>query len=278
MRDDQASTTARMVAAQRQAFDRPSTTYGRPEDDDRLQADVAQGMTARESFMTRYLRVRTAFFDRAVVGAIDDGIAQIVVAGAGYDGRSLRFARPGVRWFEVDHPATQHDKQRRLARLGIDPGDVAFVPADFRHDDVAGSLAGAGLDPGVDACFLCEGVLAYLERPVAAALLGALRRAGAPGSSMATELPLAVTSTRARARRGRLHTTVAGLGEPLELVLAREAVTPFFARCGWDVARAADARGTDLSESESSVAFVVARASTLPPGATGADPQRRRPG
>ena len=80
--------------------------------------------------MRDYLDARTRFFDRVVVGAIGRGVRQIVVGAAGYDGRAFRYAKPGVRWFEVDHPATQRDKQERLARLGLGrpPGAVRRRP------------------------------------------------------------------------------------------------------------------------------------------------------
>jgi hypothetical protein len=62
-----------------------------------------------------------------VVAAIDRGVRQVVVGAAGYDGRAFRYAKPGARWFEVDHPATQRDK---LARLGLDASHVRFIEAD----------------------------------------------------------------------------------------------------------------------------------------------------
>jgi len=66
---------------------------------------------------------------------------------AGYDGRGLRYAKPGVRWFEVDHPDTQRDKLQRLAQLAITTPDVTFVAADLVADDVAAALMGAGFEP-----------------------------------------------------------------------------------------------------------------------------------
>ena len=66
-----------------------------------------------------FIRARTVFFDDAVLDAIDRGVKQVVILGAGYDGRALRFRTPGVQFFEVDHPATQVDKLRRLAYLGV---------------------------------------------------------------------------------------------------------------------------------------------------------------
>jgi O-methyltransferase involved in polyketide biosynthesis len=106
MRAGEASATARRVAAQRLSFQRVATATGRPQDDQRLQADVASGIEVRTTRMTLYLRARTAFFDRIVVESIDAGTDQVVVVGAGYDGRSLRYAKPGVRCRSVLEPAS----------------------------------------------------------------------------------------------------------------------------------------------------------------------------
>src|SRR5204863_5794277 len=96
--------------------------------------------------MVRYLAARTAFFDRVVVRALERGVRQVVIAAAGYDGRALRYAKDEVRWFEVDHPDTQADKRERLARLGLRGDEIAFVAADFAHDDVGDGLRAAGHD------------------------------------------------------------------------------------------------------------------------------------
>ena len=90
--------------------------------------------------MTRHLQARTEFMDHMVVDAIHNGTKQFVIVGAGYDGRSLRYAAPGTRWYELDHPATQSDKRARLERLGIDVSAVGFAAADFARDDVAAAL------------------------------------------------------------------------------------------------------------------------------------------
>src|SRR5260370_26697945 len=93
--------------------------YGAAAAGQTLSADEAAGQEPAAGRMREYLEARTRFFDRVVIGAIDRGVRQIVVGAAGYDGRALRYARSGVRWFEVDHPATQRDKRDRLARLRL---------------------------------------------------------------------------------------------------------------------------------------------------------------
>src|ERR1700760_1905393 len=165
MEDGGPSQTARRVAAYRLDFTRIPADYGDPAADHALAVDVAAGRQAPAGRMHDYLAARTTFFDRTVTGALGRGVTQVVVGAAGYDGRAFRYAKPGVRWFEVDHPATQAHKLARIARLGLDTRHIAFVAADFAADPVADLLSAAGLDTGRAALFLLEGVAVYLEQP-----------------------------------------------------------------------------------------------------------------
>jgi hypothetical protein len=79
-----------------------------------------------------------------VLGAIVRGVTQVVILGAGYDGRALRFPTPGVRFFEVDHPATQADKRDRLALLDVVTEGISFIAADFTEPGLDQRLADAG--------------------------------------------------------------------------------------------------------------------------------------
>ena len=152
--------------------------------------------------MRDYLAARTSFFDRTVVGAIDRGVRQVVVGAAGYDGRAFRYAKPGVRWFEVDHPATQRDKRDRLARLGLDAGQVQFVEADFTRDPIAERLTAAGLNPGQLSLFLLEGVAVYLELAVLERVLTEFRQVARVGSRLAISVSVSGTPSEARSTGG----------------------------------------------------------------------------
>ena len=92
------------------------------------------------------LALRTQVIDAEVARALGRGTAQIVLLGAGYDGRSLRFGGGAVRWFEVDRPAVLADKRRRLDALGLaaaDGGDLASGSTCW-HDDLGAALDAAG--------------------------------------------------------------------------------------------------------------------------------------
>jgi methyltransferase (TIGR00027 family) len=199
--------------------------------------------------MGRYLAGRTRFFDRAVVGAIERGVAQLVVLGAGYDGRSLRYARPGAAWFEVDHPDTQADKRARLRRLGIDAARVAFVGFDLREQGLARALVAAGVEPGAPAQLLCEGVAVYLEPAVLQTMLAELRALATPGTRLAMSASAALPAAEAAVRE-RFAATVGAVGEPVRSWLDADAVTRLLHQAHW--------RRVEVSERSARAGFVVA--------------------
>jgi methyltransferase (TIGR00027 family) len=224
-----ASQTARSVAARRLQYERAAAPYGDPEADEALARDVADGLVPEHGRMHEYIRGRTAFFDRVLVTSLDRGITQVVIGGAGYDGRALRYAKPGVRWFEVDHPATQQDKRERIARLGLATPQLSFIPADFTADPVAEPLLAAGLDPARPALFLFEGVAVYLERPAIERALAEFRAVTPVGSPLAISVSTGATSQT----RARFAARVAALGEPARTVLTFEDASALLAAAGW---------------------------------------------
>src|SRR5690348_15767180 len=79
--------------------------------------------------------------------AIDDAAragaaTQVVLLGAGLDGRAWRLDLPGATFFEVDHPASQEEKRDRASNLTGTP--PTYVPVDFAHDVLTDALAAAG--------------------------------------------------------------------------------------------------------------------------------------
>jgi methyltransferase (TIGR00027 family) len=250
------SETARRVAAHRLSYDRIPWRPGDPAADDALAADVAGEHVAPQGRMHEYLRMRTAFFDRVVVRSLDLGVTQVVIGGAGYDGRALRYRTPGVRWFEVDHPSTQRDKLARLRRLKLDAGQVRFVAADFTTDAVPDLLLAAGLDAAVPSLFLLEGVAVYLSPDVLERLLGQFRDAAAPGSRLAISTPVAQRAgSEFRAR-------VAAMGEPVLSGFEPAEAAALLRHCGWQPTVSKDPEG------QGSAGLLVAKAGSRSPRAS----------
>ena len=108
---------------------------------------------------------RAKIAEAALAAGVDDrGVGRLVVLGAGLDTFAYRNPFGGrLRVFEVDHPATQAWKRRRLAEATIAvPATVVYVPVDFEREALAERLAEAGLDPSVRTFFTWLGVVPYL--------------------------------------------------------------------------------------------------------------------
>lgn len=223
---------------------------------------------------------RTRFFDERVLAAISAGTGQVVILGAGYDDRALRFRSPGVRFFELDHPATQADKARRLRSLrAAKPGSggPTLAPADFRDDDVAGVLEASGHDAGQPTLFICEGLLVYLDQPTCVRLLGALRARAAIGSELAVSL--------ATHREGLDSGQVAAVansrrGHPREswlTILPAAAHLELLGLAGWQVSNRVDAAelGTGAEPGRSLLVTALPATGIDAPEEAGTSPQKR---
>ena len=239
------SFTARGVAQVRDRLDRPHPGDGDPDGAHRLARDISIPLPLHLSrTFSRYLGARTRFFDEEVLAACTHADAQIVILGAGYDDRALRFRRPGVQFVEVDHPDTQRDKLARLQRLDIASDDIAFLSVDFLEDDLARALRGV-VSSSRPTLFLCEGLVPYLPRRAVEQLLR--HAAAGPGTPLrlAVELPVRPTTGAGRLTIRMLGIATSTSGERIRTVFeddpdAQHAV----AQAGW---RVEDwRRGSDL--------------------------------
>jgi len=165
-----------------------------------------------------WIAARTAALDASVRAAIARDVSQIVLLGAGLDTRAARLAQPGVRFFEVDQPASAADKRARLARLRGYPIDAAtYVDCDFAREDFLDRLVARGFDATRPAFFVWEGVTYYLPESAVRATLARLAGGCEARSVVAFDI------VRRRFAAGEIDDTadlaardgVARLGEPL---------------------------------------------------------------
>jgi methyltransferase (TIGR00027 family) len=131
---------------------------------------------------------RARFVEDLVEEQAGHGVGQYVILGAGLDTFAQRRPEIASRLviFEVDHPAPQTWKRRRLIELGFGiPEWLRFVPVDFEAGDAWWQrLAVAGFDAGKPAVVASTGVSMYLTKDAIAATLRQVA-ALAPGSTLA---------------------------------------------------------------------------------------------
>jgi methyltransferase (TIGR00027 family) len=134
---------------------------------------VAKIKALRAAFMQHsppgayeYVIARTRFIDSMVESALASGISQVVLLGAGYDSRSIRFHRPGTqnRFFELDAAKTQATKVAQLKKRKLSlSGNTVYIPIDFNKEDLAEKLTANGFRTDHKSLFILEGIVMYLE-------------------------------------------------------------------------------------------------------------------
>jgi methyltransferase (TIGR00027 family) len=104
--------------------------------------------------------------DAAFKQALEEGFDQIVIFGAGFDSRAIRFAsiNKGTIIFEVDAPTTQLEKQEAFTKRKIlQPSNQIYVSVDFNTERLEDKMVQAGFKVG-KTLFTVEGVTMYLTK------------------------------------------------------------------------------------------------------------------
>jgi methyltransferase (TIGR00027 family) len=219
--------------------------------------------------LTKYLRaflaVRSRIAEDVVAEEISKGARQVVILGAGLDTFSLRNQQPDVRVFEVDHPATQAWKQRRLADTAIPiPPTVTFVPVDFERHNLRESLMKAGLDPQRPAVFSWLGVTPYLEEAAIWQTLADIAFFSTTGGGVIFDysIPPSNLSFFQRWVFRRLAKRVAKAGEPFRSYFDPPALVQRLGETGFS-------RVSDLGQAEMNARYFAGRADGLKVGSVG---------
>ena len=185
--------------------------------------------------MELWVALRTRFIDDCVTRALDRGVEQVVILGAGLDTRSARLARSGVRFFEVDQPASQAEKCERLSRLEEYPLDsTTFVACDFEADDFLERLRNGGHDPTAPTVFVWEGVIYYLAEEAARSTLSRVAAEVDPSALLVFDYlstKMARSSPRLRPEDRAMKGIVDELGEPMQFGI--DDPTPLMRECGY---------------------------------------------
>ena len=178
------------------------------------------------------LATRTLVMDRALARALDDEISQVVVIGAGYDSRAWRFARDGVRFIEVDHPATQADKRRRAPS-----GGPTFASVELGADPLTEALNNAGVDWAKPVVFIIEGVTMYLDSADVQNLLRTLAREASAGARLLINFAAPAGTGGRQDRRRQFVLAVLGRMQGERFRSARQIrdAGAFVGAAGWNV-------------------------------------------
>jgi methyltransferase (TIGR00027 family) len=165
-----------------------------------------------------YVLARTKLLDEVFLDALRNRFAQIVLLGAGFDTRALRFANEnsGSKIFELDIYTTQQPKIEILNRKQIKlPKELVFVPIDFNKESMADVLGKAGYASNKKSLFIWEGVTMYLTSDAVDRTLDFIRCSAMEESIVAFDYVYASVLRRENKFYGerKIYETVSRAGE-----------------------------------------------------------------
>ena len=147
-------------------------------------ANLVEGVTIPGILLHYALRKKC--IRELVRSALANGVAQVVILGAGFDSLSseLQLEFPTARFWEIDHPATQRHKVRACSEIGIER--VHFVAVDLSTASLdREALIGSGFDPAKRTFWIAEGLLMYFPADIVSSLTTTMSSLSALGSQLA---------------------------------------------------------------------------------------------
>lgn len=187
-----------------------------------------------------YVLARTKVMDAAFLDAQEAGFPQIVLLGAGFDTRAMRFAdrNHGTKVFELDVATTQRPKLEVLHKRGIPiPPGLVFVSIDFDREDIDSALSRAGFQSGKKCLFLWEGVTMYLTGQAVDGTLSFIRQHAALGSRIVFDYVYASVLRREKRYYGEeeILDRVSKVGEGWTFGVEEGEIESFLATRGFEI-------------------------------------------
>jgi methyltransferase (TIGR00027 family) len=179
-----------------------------------------------------FLVARSRYAEDNLRKAVERGVEQYVLLGAGLDTFAYRNSFAQLRVFEVDHPATQQWKRELLQRNRIAiPESVTYTPVDFERQSLSAQLGDTGFNQRAPTFFAWLGVVPYLTLEAFRGTLSFIS-AQPPGSGVTLDYgqPRAVLPPLEQLAHDSLASRVQQAGEPFRLFFTPAEIAAEFSR------------------------------------------------
>ena len=164
--------------------------------------------------------MRARYAEQTLETAIEAGLTQYVIIGAGMD--SFAFRRPDlmdrIDVFEIDHPVTQQKKLEYIRRAGLAiPPRLHFVPADLSKISALDALVGSGFETPRPTFLTLLGVSYYITTDALAETARSISQHLPAGTLLVIDYLLDKGAAKLEhlPMRSRLKSFVARRGEPM---------------------------------------------------------------
>lgn len=183
-----------------------------------------------------YVIARTKYID-SIFQNIDPDITQIVILGAGFDSRAIRFQEKlqHATIFEIDVPNTQTAKIAQYKKCGITiPPNLKFVAIDFTRETLDQKLKQENYQPDRQCLFLLEGLTMYLDARSIDVTFSTISEFAGKGSLFVFDFIYAgVLRGETKYHGGQeAYKRVMNAGEPWTFGIEEGQIDPFLAKYG----------------------------------------------
>ncbi|AHF07240.1 class I SAM-dependent methyltransferase [Desulfitobacterium metallireducens] len=158
---------------------------------------------------------RAVFAEKSLENAVQIGAKQYLIFAAGYD--TFAYRQPDwaskIQIFEIDHPATSADKQKRIQLVAAEkPANLHYVPVDFKENNWQSNLLACTEEFDVNKISFCSllGISYYLSKQVFTETINTISSFVPKGSSIVFDYPDEYTYTDKATERVKKQTAMAG--------------------------------------------------------------------
>jgi methyltransferase (TIGR00027 family) len=183
-----------------------------------------------------HVALRTAVIDERVrEGIANHNARQLVILGAGFDGRAYRMRELADSVvFEVDYPSTQELKRKKAQQLELAARELRYATCDFETVSLDEALRAVRFDAAAPSVWIWEGVTMYLPEPAILGTLALLERLAATGSTLIISY-ITPAMTQGTPWVGRIGAqALRSLSEPIRFVATPEAMQRLLAARGFE--------------------------------------------
>jgi methyltransferase (TIGR00027 family) len=158
---------------------------------------------------------RAVFAEKSLENAVQMGAKQYLIFAAGYD--TFAYRQPDwsskIQIFEIDHPATSADKQKRIQLVAAEkPANLHYVSVDFIENNWQSNLLACTEEFDENKISFCSllGISYYLSKRVFTEAINTISSFVPKGSSIVFDYPDEYTYTDKAAERVKKQTALAG--------------------------------------------------------------------
>jgi methyltransferase (TIGR00027 family) len=200
--------------------------------------------------MYEYVIARTRCIDAELTRAMDEGFQQVLIFGAGFDSRGIRFRdiTKNAKVFEFDVPVTQNAKIARYREKGIElPENLVFIPIDFETQSISERLLESGFVKSAKSLFILEGLTMYLQPEAVDRTFRTLQDFAGPGSRVLFDHVYASVIRQENLYDGEreLYQSVLRRKERFCFGIEKGRVKEFLSAYGFEVLRVMDSRALE---------------------------------